>query len=1101
LSRHLQSFASVLLDTGDRLMKSSVYPLLAAFVLCSLPGIPLVGKDLPDAKLRSLSKTTGTPGRARININRWSSGFFNDGMCDVDVAIPNNAGGYYPKGSGFSAIYESGVLWGAHYGVGGEVRIGGVMFYSGLVPGKILGPNEREDPALPKNRIYRVRPDIPPGNSSADISSELRDGDGTATQIFDQYHADWLEWPWYDGAPFLDRNGDGSYDPSIDVPGVPGADQTLWYVANDMSEIPPGAYSHYYQSMRIEMQQTVWAYAREGALGDMIFRRSVLINKGTTVLDSMYVTLFVDADLGDPGDDLAGSDTTRSLAFVYNSKENDLFYRPLPPPAVGFDFFQGPVVPGSSGDSAIVLGKGKRIYGKRNLPMTSCYIFNNYGGILRDPDWGVAGIPQWYNYMRGLIGRTGEPYIDPWGVATAYPFAGDPERRTGWLDQIPTDIRFGPCSGPFTMAPGDTQEIVVAEIGAGAVPGIDRLSAVGLLKFYDDQGQAAYNSFFNIPTAPPPPAISISALDREVVLTWGNDPVSVAATEGASGLGYTFQGYNVYQLPSASAAISEAKRILTYDIIDGVSKISDKYFDPKTGTVESKVRQFGSDSGIRRAIRISTDAFNSDLPLVNGNKYYFAVTAYNYNPDPAAVPTTLENPLLILTGIPHSPNPGSRLASSTGDTIAPVTQITLPGNSPSDGAIVPIVIDPLKCNGHTYRVDFDNTGGTTRWNLADVDLNKTLVSGQTNQSGEGDYRYFDGVQVIVTGPTSPGMKNWQIPGGARRFTWSGADGYGLEGFNGAMGWAAYFWGGNVGPTGLRNVLLKLAPATAAGEFSTSNENVSYAYRFMRGAQNAPAKPEFAPYIKNPENYGFQDYLPSVPFSAWNIETTPPTRLAIMTLENNVANGLVDGKWWPPLAGVDNWSTSSPREWFFILDAPYTGSTPDPAFQTNLNTGSGDMPLMWISMANRREAADWVVGDEFLIVATHINSPANTFFFTAPKNITGDRVLAREDVSSINVFPNPYYGVNPQETDRYVRFVTFNHLPEQATIRIFNLAGVMVRKIDRTSTSQFEQWDLKNQEGLPVGSGLYIVHIEMPTLGMTKVLKLAIVQEQQILQRY
>jgi hypothetical protein len=80
-------------------------------------------------------------------------------------------------------------------------------------------------------------------------------------------------------------------------------------------------------------------------------------------------------------------------------------------------------------------------------------------------------------------------------------------------------------------------------------------------------------------------------------------------------------------------------------------------------------------------------------------------------------------------------------------------------------------------------------------------------------------------------------------------------------------------------------------------------------------------------------------------------------------------------------------------------------------------------------------------------------------------------------------------------------VTFSHLPPKATIRIFNLAGVMVRRIDKATSSQFEQWDLKNEEGLPVGSGMYLAHIEMPDLGVNKILKIAVVQEQQILDRY
>jgi flagellar hook assembly protein FlgD len=78
-------------------------------------------------------------------------------------------------------------------------------------------------------------------------------------------------------------------------------------------------------------------------------------------------------------------------------------------------------------------------------------------------------------------------------------------------------------------------------------------------------------------------------------------------------------------------------------------------------------------------------------------------------------------------------------------------------------------------------------------------------------------------------------------------------------------------------------------------------------------------------------------------------------------------------------------------------------------------------------------------------------------------------------------------------------VTFTHLPERATIRVFNLAGTMVRVIDKDGPSQFQQWDLQNQNGIPVASGIYLVHIE--TLNGDKVLKVAVVQEEQILERY
>jgi hypothetical protein len=109
--------------------------------------------------------------------------------------------------------------------------------------------------------------------------------------------------------------------------------------------------------------------------------------------------------------------------------------------------------------------------------------------------------------------------------------------------------------------------------------------------------------------------------------------------------------------------------------------------------------------------------------------------------------------------------------------------------------------------------------------------------------------------------------------------------------------------------------------------------------------------------------------------------------------------------------------------------------------------------------------------------------------------------AKEDVKKINVFPNPYYAVNSEEINKYNRFVTFTHLPKKAKVRIFNLAGVLVRTIDKTDDTQFLRWDLANEDGLPVASGLYIAYIELPELGTTKILKLAIVQEQQVLDRF
>jgi len=139
-----------------------------------------------------------------------------------------------------------------------------------------------------------------------------------------------------------------------------------------------------------------------------------------------------------------------------------------------------------------------------------------------------------------------------------------------------------------------------------------------------------------------------------------------------------------------------------------------------------------------------------------------------------------------------------------------------------------------------------------------------------------------------------------------------------------------------------------------------------------------------------------------------------------------------------------------------------------------------------------------------VIRIESNKPSrptfDAFTLTAPA-VTYDPSMAKADITQINAFPNPYYAVNTEELNKYNRFVTFTHLPQEARIRIFNLAGVQVREIRKSSAGQFERWDLANESGFPVGSGLYIVHIDMPALGATRILKLAIIQEQQILDRF
>ena len=190
--------------------------------------------------------------------------------------------------------------------------------------------------------------------------------------------------------------------------------------------------------------------------------------------------MWSDIDDGDSGDDYAGCDTVLSVSYCYNGKGIDAIYGATTP-SVGFDFFQGPLVTGVAGEDRNKNGvddaddyaifKNQRVGpGLINLPMTAAYYYINTDPTLTDPIQGsyAEGAVRFYRFMQGRIGLTNEPFIDPnTGLPSSFTLPGDPVAGTGWIDGQQFgygDRRIGMASGPFTMTPGDTQEVVVAEI-------------------------------------------------------------------------------------------------------------------------------------------------------------------------------------------------------------------------------------------------------------------------------------------------------------------------------------------------------------------------------------------------------------------------------------------------------------------------------------------------------------------------------------------------------------------------------------------------------------------------------------------------------------
>jgi hypothetical protein len=105
--------------------------------------------------------------------------------------------------------------------------------------------------------------------------------------------------------------------------------------------------------------------------------------------------------------------------------------------------------------------------------------------------------------------------------------------------------------------------------------------------------------------------------------------------------------------------------------------------------------------------------------------------------------------------------------------------------------------------------------------------------------------------------------------------------------------------------------------------------------------------------------------------------------------------------------------------------------------------------------------------------------------------TGDGETAAEALELINIVPNPYYGYSEYEKTTLDNIVKITNLPAKATVSIYTLNGNLVRRFKKDDTGAEAKtsldWDLKNEARIPVASGLYIIHVDVPDVG-EKILK-------------
>ena len=96
--------------------------------------------------------------------------------------------------------------------------------------------------------------------------------------------------------------------------------------------------------------------------------------------------------------------------------------------------------------------------------------------------------------------------------------------------------------------------------------------------------------------------------------------------------------------------------------------------------------------------------------------------------------------------------------------------------------------------------------------------------------------------------------------------------------------------------------------------------------------------------------------------------------------------------------------------------------------------------------------------------------------------TGDVGAATSALDLINIVPNPYYAYSAYETSQLDNRVKITNLPQDCKIRIYTVGGMLVRTFDKGDPLTSLDWNLKNQAGVTVSSGIYLIHVEVPGVG-------------------
>ncbi|MBM3312967.1 hypothetical protein FJY70_00055 [candidate division WOR-3 bacterium] len=911
-----------------------------------------------------------------LNINKWRCPFHNDGRYGYDPTTGSgHAGGSWPQPLKNFYIFGAGLWFGSI---------------------KVRADNpEKEDTLV----TFGYNPNSGGTEMSPVVVEHAEDGTGSPDDRVFVYPTDWPPEPrerWVT-VPELDSL----------VPKENFSLMDMWCAYSDIlpeNHISPG------KPQYINVYQTVYAW-NYPSNQDIFFIIYNVRNAGTDTLKNCYMGAVCDPDIGDAADDMVGlllnsyvpgADTVRNVGYVgdNNNAENPgSTWETGTPGVFAYKFLDSP-----KRDSITPTGDTVKL----PIGMTAFKKFT----IDIDP---VTDAAQ-YLTMAGFDYRTGvfSPYDS--------------------VDAAPADKRFVQCSGPFTLAPGQMERLVIACIGAPyGGPGQDWQnrpvdSLVHLAKLAN-QAQFIYDAGWLLPGPPLAPNLTLVPGDNQVRIVWDNLPertpdpywVKVASDPNKPGYdtlyrGYDFEGYMVYKSRNGTdwqiLAQCDLANSLTFSYPPG----GDSAATPDSLWIKA------TDAGLFYSYR--------DTNVLNGFTYYYCVAAYDWNlqTNIDTAQNRTRDTLILRSGLVSNfttiPRwdavnyllPTTRVVTAVGDTLKPglkwLTNVVVPAQVTSD----------------TYELRFL---GPAYGGGAGKSIYRYIVTNRSNKDSvvldTASFDYTVGNKLARALPVFNGIAlNCTL-----RLTTPGT---GFE--------AATVVTGDYPPEKLRG-------SGTAGQGAWAFRAADYEVEFAA-----------SPYL-TAKVYDVTHGRIEVPFTKFD------------NLSGTKENA--DGWCFVDRTAKNPTDTLLGRTVRIYCCGAYA------------EVNAGDSIGANTSLIQN--------GDRWLLVG---NKTGGTAPFYNQYHVLSNPGVARTDTTyklNVKVVPNPYIVFNAWEKTSEQRYVRFTHLPNECTIRIFTLSGDLVKVIRHKDTKNqpldqggTETWDFTNESpgsagtaisGQLVASGVYIYHVESP----------------------